>query len=600
MRRAQRRWRGLAQLSASAGDYRLTSRDLGACIGLVLLFAWPVTTQLLREAHIAGEVLVAALGAAGVAIAVIPVGAGAYWIARTRVPWGWKLAAIAAALVGWVILCKLALTGQMAVDVCLGPLRALIGAGAAAAALALFRWGRDRHLPFAAAAIGALSLVVALRQLFFGPQIGDVYMFQQGLWTTLHGGGLFHVSDEAGSHFGTHWSPVLLALLPVYAIWPSAVPLLIAQSAALAAAAFPVHAILRRRWPEGEALALTTGFLLLPPVLGPTLWLFHEATFGLAAFVAALLYFERSRPVPFAFFGGLALLVRETMIVPVALFSLYALARRRGWRWVVLPTVGAGIYGAVTLGLVMPHFRTAESQRPFRYLYSYLGSSPGAAGRYLATHPSRALALLGRGRNRIYLEKIAAPYGYLLPLAAWPIIFGVPDAVAVLLARPSDWPVRDLTAHYSMLLATALFVAFAYSVCSLKQRLRVSRTPAALAAALFFAVSATGGISAIARHSEVLSPAAVSARRTLAAVIPRGASVFTTYAAASYVANRREVYVEREDPLSRRHPDCYLSYRRRDQPPVTAAAMNKLGYRLVAEGGGFALWRRDGEGVGSR
>jgi hypothetical protein len=585
--------RAAAPKPPAAPEYRFGSRDLGVCAAVLLLFALPLATRSLCDALIAAQVMAGALGPVkGLGLVIIPPAAAAYFIARQRMAWGWKLAACCGALVAWAILCKALLTGEMISIPDLSFARAPVAVAAALIALGSFRWGRDRHLPFVAAAIFALSLFIALRQLWLGPLIGDIYLYQQGLWNTIHGGQLFFVSDEGGSHFGTHFSPALFALLPIYALWPSPVPLLITQSAALAATAFPVHGLVRRHWPEGEALALSAGFLLLPPVLGPTLWLFHEASYGLAAFLAALLYFERRRAVPFAVFAALSLMVKETFIIPAALFSFYAALRRRGGRWIALPAVGVAIYAAVVFGLIMPHFRTDESGRPFRYLYGYLGDSPGAAAQYLANHPQRTARLLSRGRNRIYLEQVAAPYGYLFPLGSWPVVFGAPDAVAVLLARPSPWPVRDPTAHYSMLVAAALFVAFAYSAAALTRRLRSSRTPAALVAALFFIAAAAGGLQTVARYSRLLPPDAVNARRRLTAMIPRQASVVTTWAAASYLANRREIYIERDGRLNRLRPDYYLGFHR----PDTAAAqaeITALGYRLVGSRGGFELWRRD-------
>ena len=592
---ADRAPRAAAPQPLAAPEYRFGSRDLGLCAAVVLLFALPLAAQSVRGALIAAQVTVGALGPIrGLAVVIIPFGAAAYFIVRQRIGWGWKLAACCGGLIGWAIVCQMLLTGETVSipDLSFGR-RTPVAAAAALMALGSFRWGRDRHLPLVAAAIFALSLFIALRQLWFGPLIGDIYLYQQGLWNTIHGGGLFFVSDEGGSHFGTHFSPALFALLPIYALWPSAVPLLITQSAALAASAFPVHALVRRHWSEGEALALTAGFLLLPPVLGPTLWLFHEASYGLAAFLAALLHFERRRAAPFAVFAALSLTVKETFIIPLALFSLYAAVRRRGWLWVALPAVSAAIYGAVVFGLIMPHCRTTESGRPFRYLYGYLGYSPGAAARYLASHPERTARLLSRGRNRTYLEQMAAPYGYLLPLSSWPTAFGAPDALAVLLARPSPWPVRDPTAHYSMLIAAALFVAFTYSAAALARRLRSSRTPAALAAALFFIAAAVGGLQTVARYSSVLSAEAVTARRRLTAMIPQPASVVTTWAAASYLANRREIYIEREGRLSSLRPDYYLGFHRRDTVEARAA-ITAVGYRLAASRGGFELWRREG------
>jgi uncharacterized membrane protein len=574
-----------------AGTYRLTSRELGLCLAFALAFTWPTVTQLVREAGVACQSLAAGLGGLAAPFVVLPVAAAAYFILRVRISWGWKATACAAALVAWLLACKLILIGQIALDVDLSLARVITAAACAAIAGCLIRWGRDRHLPYVAAAIGLASIIIALRQLFFGLFIGDVYLFQQGLWTTLHGGGLFHVTDEGGSHFGTHWSPVLFALLPLYAAWPSAVPLLMTQSAALAAAAFPMHSLTRRHFPQGEALALTTGFLLLPQLFGPTLWSFHETSYGLAAFVAGLAYFERRRALPFALFAALAMLVKETLIAPVGLFCIYAAAQRRGWRWIALPAIGAALYGALTFGVIMPHFGNAKSGRPFQSLYGYLGKTPAAAAQYLASHPSRALTLLTRGRNREYLQQVSAPYGYFLPLGSCPVIFALPDTVAVLLARPSPWPVRDPTSHYSMLIAAALFVAFAYVVASLARRLRTSRTPAAFAIALFLVVGAAAAMGNARRYLELLPPQSVAARRALTAMIPRDASVVTTYAAAPYLADRREVYDEREGTLAHHRADYFLSFRRPDTPEARAVIVG-YGYQMIAKRDDFALWRR--------
>ena len=573
------------------GGYRFGPRDLGLCLAFVIVFGWPTVTQLVQEAYLGANSLVAGMGGLAAPFIILPLAAAGYFILRARIPWGWRAGAFAAAIVAWLLACKLLLVGQIALDLGLSPARVVTAAVCAAIAAALIRWGRDRHLPYIAVAVGALSLVIVLRQLYYGLFVGDVYLFQQGLWTTLHGGGLFHVTDEGGSHFGTHLSPALFTLLPIYALWPSAAPLLITQSAALAAAAFPIHSLVRRSFPQGEALALTTGFLLLPQLLGPTLWSFHETTYGLAAFAAALTCFERRRALPFALFAALAVLVKETLIAPVGLFCIYAAARRRGWRWIALPAIGVALYGALTFGVIMPHFRTAESDRPFQSLYGYLGKSPGAAARYLASHPSRALALLTRGRNREYLKQVSSPYGYFLPLGSCPAIFAVPDTAAVLLARPSPWPVRDPTSHYSMLIAAALFVAFAYVVASSARRLGTSRTPAVLAIGLFFVVGVAAGIGNARRYLELLPPETVRARRALTAMIPRDASVVTTYAAGPYLANRREIYDEREGALERHRADYFLSFRRPDAPEARAVIEN-YGYELVSKRDQFALWRR--------
>jgi uncharacterized membrane protein len=74
----------------------------------------------------------------------------------------------------------------------------------------------------------------------------DVGHFAQMLWATLQGH-LFHTSLArlgrfayvAHNHLADHFSPILFALVPLYAVWPEPDVLLVLQSAALGLAALP-------------------------------------------------------------------------------------------------------------------------------------------------------------------------------------------------------------------------------------------------------------------------------------------------------------------------------------------------------------------------
>ena len=83
-------------------------------------------------------------------------------------------------------------------------------------------------------------------------------LFTQSFWSTLHGRLLFNsaetVDGGVASHFGVHFSPTLLLLLPFFALWPAASTLLVAQSIALAVAAVPLFALMRRRTGGGGGI----------------------------------------------------------------------------------------------------------------------------------------------------------------------------------------------------------------------------------------------------------------------------------------------------------------------------------------------------------
>src|SRR5690606_39645460 len=90
----------------------------------------------------------------------------------------------------------------------------------------------------------------------------DTAYYGQLLWNTLRGdilvGNLVQerlYSPPVHSDFALHISPVLFALLPVYAVAPDHLTLLILRDIALAAAAWPLYTIARseeRRVGEGR------------------------------------------------------------------------------------------------------------------------------------------------------------------------------------------------------------------------------------------------------------------------------------------------------------------------------------------------------------
>jgi uncharacterized membrane protein len=75
----------------------------------------------------------------------------------------------------------------------------------------------------------------------------DLSVFDYALWNTVHGKMLF-VPFWGNSFFYEHFSPVLLLLVPVYALFSTPVTLLVLQCAAIALAAWPLYRIAERIW----------------------------------------------------------------------------------------------------------------------------------------------------------------------------------------------------------------------------------------------------------------------------------------------------------------------------------------------------------------
>ena len=139
----------------------------------------------------------------------------------------------------------------------------------------------------------------------------DVGLYQQGMWLLAHGKAPF-VTLMGRNLFGDHASLILLPLVPIYRLFPSAGTLFFIQSLAIGLGALPVFLAARRRLAsEGMAVALAACFLLHPAVGWTNRENFHPDCF-VAVFVGMAIYgaLERKWRLYWVFVA-LTILVKE-------------------------------------------------------------------------------------------------------------------------------------------------------------------------------------------------------------------------------------------------------------------------------------------------
>ena len=115
--------------------------------------------------------------------------------------------------------------------------------------------------------VGALKWLQAAR---LQNQAFDLGIYANVLWNTAHGA-WFHDSVKGINFLGDHFSPGLIVLAPLLRLWPDAVTLSLAQSAALALGIPAVH---RLAWDKTHDRAAAAGFAWLYAI-SP---LVHEAS----------------------------------------------------------------------------------------------------------------------------------------------------------------------------------------------------------------------------------------------------------------------------------------------------------------------------------
>jgi len=147
----------------------------------------------------------------------------------------------------------------------------------------------------------------------------DLAVFIQACHTTIFDGKLFYYTYElwlnlSGLYFGVHFSPILFLILPVYAVFPSALSLLIFQSFLLALGALPLY-MLSARLLKSKSIAfiLVITYLLYPALHGANWFDFHPQAFIPFLVLSAHYFATKESWKIYTIFVILALMIEEHM-----------------------------------------------------------------------------------------------------------------------------------------------------------------------------------------------------------------------------------------------------------------------------------------------
>jgi len=290
----------------------------------------------------------------------------------------------------------------------------------------------------------------------------DLAIYNQVFWNTAHGR-LFEMSIHPHSYLGDHAELLLLPLSLIYALLPNPRTLLVLQTIALAAAAYPIWLIAKRATsnlsPKCQTLIpllMALLWLLNPLVHNINLFEFHLLPFALIPLLFAYLAYEDGKKTRFILLALLSMLVREDVALVIAGFGILAAFERKSWWWRLAPIATGAAWFASAMTLVS-HF-APDGAYKFAAYYSWLGATPTEMVANAALHPLSVLThivsvgnlemLIGFGLPLLFLPYLAPRF---LVLAAGPllqILMGAPGGSAVVLET-----------HYSTLFLPALFVA---------------------------------------------------------------------------------------------------------------------------------------------
>lgn len=286
------------------------------------------------------------------------------------------------------------------------------------------RGGRVLTAVFAAVFLGFGGVWLTCRVLSLSCPTYDMGIFTQ-MFHSMRTTGLPNTTlerDGLMSHFAVHVSPIYYLLLPIFAVFPSAVTLELLQAAVLASAVIPLWRIARRNGLSGMAAALLCGLLLAYPAYsGGMSYDLHENVFLTPLLLWLLDSLERRCGWGVALFGVLTLLVKEDAAVYVAVIGIYALLSGLGPRDRRHLTMGGCLLlGAIGYFLCTTGFLSTSGDGVMTYRYGNL--MPEGSDSLLSVVKTVLLLPMKAIAECVEREKLAYIAQTLLPLLGLPLL----------------------------------------------------------------------------------------------------------------------------------------------------------------------------------
>jgi uncharacterized membrane protein len=291
----------------------------------------------------------------------------------------------------------------------------------------------------------------------------DLDIFEQALWNTIHSGDLLYANEYGGSsHFGTHFSPILLCMLPVYALFQHTETILIIQAIILGAGAIPLYFITTTRLSQTAGVCVSGVYLLYPALHGITTCEFHEIVFFPLFFLFAFAFLIRHHYCGYIISALLCISIKEDVALLVIMLGLWGLwqdrCKSRKIQLVHICLIAASIITMAAAILVIIPFFNPD------------GIYPHFQNAYFSTGVNTEEPIGGRA---IFIAQLLAPV-LGLPLLAPEILFiGLPGYLELFIPNyPAFW---DIGQHYSAIIIPVILIALVFGLVRIERYIGARR-----------------------------------------------------------------------------------------------------------------------------
>lgn len=388
------------------------------------------------------------------------------------------------------------------------------------------------------------SFVSIVRHYKFYSGKFDLGNMENTLWNTLHGN-FFVFSNPDGanelSRLSAHADFILLAFVPIYALFPTVNTLLVAQTLVLAAGGIFVYLIAREILKSDKlSILLSFGYYLNFFVQEQNIFDFHSVSLATTFLLAAFYFIYKKRYWYGLVFLTLSVLTKENVYLVTAVFGGYLYINGKRF-------FGAGIFAFslvaffILMTILIPGARSGE-HFALEYL-AYLGNSPLEILLSPILRPEAFFGRIFSLETFEYLKKAFMPVGYLSFLAPHYLIFVLPELMINIL---SDNPnLRSIQYHYGAVLVPFIYISAIFGLKKMRTKISESILFYVLLGFVIYSFwlfspfpgtrnSDTEIFKNIPHDAEILAALKI---------IPNDASVSSSNSMAAHLVQREKIYV---------------------------------------------------------
>ena len=383
-----------------------------------------------------------------------------------------------------------------------------------------------------------MSIVTLLKHYLLFSTAWDLGIFSQSFWSTVNGRFFYYTVEPwfGECFFAVHFSPILLFVVPFYAVYPHPETLLVLQSFVIALGVVPLYFLAKDKLSERLAFLVAASYLINPLVIGANLFDFHFEAFIPVTLFSTIYFLKKRNLKLYVFSLFLSLMVHEYVAFFAVLIMAYETivrikckeALRKIAPYVII-TISLSIIWLVSASTVQTYLRSHETQS-----MNIIAPVFNAAG-----NPVKLLSYLGYDFSEkfLYLIMLLAPLLF-TPLLSSYISLTVPWLLFMFLLNYS--PYYQTGYQYSLLIIPFVYLSSIQGIGRIRstslKNINVEKV-LILSTLVFLLVSLT------LIQFQLFNFGKANSAQNVFSLIPENASILVTNNLFPHVSNRLEAWV---------------------------------------------------------